>query len=322
VRRVLVTGATGFVGKRLLAALRGQAVQVRATSRSAPPQHADVEWVRCDIAQRADLMRAMEGVDVAYFLVHGMGGGQHDYADGEARAARLFREVAAEQGVNRIIYLGGVAPQGAPSVHLRSRLDVGEVLRGGTVPALELRASMIIGAGSASWQIVRDLSLRLPVMLLPSWTRSTTCPVDIGDVITALIGGLEVPLERSAWFDIPGPEVLSGSALMMRLAWLQGRHVPSVNVPFLSVSLSSWWLRLVTRADFSLARELVLGFTSDLLPKDDRYWAMIEAPPRLRFDAAARRALAEEPFDWSVRGLTGSLEESVVGIVGRRLARR
>jgi len=320
--RVLVTGATGFVGQRLLAALRGQGVRVRATSRSARPQQPDIEWVRCDIAQRDDLMRAMEGVDVAYFLVHGMGGGQHDYADGEARAAQLYRGVAAERGLKRIIYLGGVAPQGAPSVHLRSRLDVGEVLRGGTVPALELRASMVIGAGSASWQIVRDLALRLPVMLLPSWTQSTTCPVDISDVITALIGGLDVPLERSAWFDIPGPEALSGSAIMTRLASLQGRHVPSVRVPFLSVSLSSWWLRLVTRADFSLARELVLGFTSDLLPKDDRYWAMIEAPPRLRFDAAARRALAEEPFDWSVRGLTGSLEESVVGIVGRRLARR
>jgi uncharacterized protein YbjT (DUF2867 family) len=145
----------------------------------------------------ADFEAALAGVEVAYFLVHGMGEGNQDYARAEADAARLFADVAAEQHVSRIIYLGGVAPVSSPSVHLQSRLTVGEVLRAGKVPTLELRASMIVGAGSASWQIVRDLALRLPAMLLPSWTQSSTCPVAIDDVITALLGGLDVPLSES-----------------------------------------------------------------------------------------------------------------------------
>ena len=321
-RRVLVTGATGFVGKALLSAVVGRGHPVRAITRGALRSHPGVEWLRCDVDTRADLERALDGISVAYFLVHGMGGGRHDYAVAEAQAARLFREVAAEKGVQRIIYLGGVAPASAPSAHLASRLQVGEVLRAGLVHTLELRASMIVGAGSASWQIIRDLALRLPVMLLPSWTSSTTCPVAIEDVVTALMGALDLPLTESRWFDIPGPEALSGGELMMRLARLQGRHVPSFKVPFLSVSLSSWWLKLVTRADFSLARELVLGFTSDLLPKDDRYWGLIGASPRVPFDVAAMRALSNEQLDPSLRGVAGQLGEALVGVMGRRLARR
>ncbi len=320
-RRVLVTGAKGFVGQALVQALKTRSVSVRATTRGELPQDSQVEWVRCDVGVRDELSRALAGVEVAYFLVHGMGDGKHDYARAEADAARLFADVAAEQRVSRIVYLGGVAPLAAPSVHLQSRLTVGEVLRAGKVPTLELRASMIVGAGSASWQIVRDLALRLPAMLLPSWTQSSTCPVAIDDVITALLGALDVPLSESAWFDVPGPDVLTGAEVMSRVARLQGRHVPAFKVPLLSVSLSSWWLKLVTRADFSLARELVLGFTSDLLPRDDRYWKLIDAAPRMRFDLAARRALAAEPFEFSVRGLAGSMEEAVVGAVGRRLNR-
>jgi uncharacterized protein YbjT (DUF2867 family) len=146
-------------------------------------------------------------------------------------------------------------------------------------------------------------------MLLPSWTESATRPVALADVLVALLGGHDLPLPAGAWYEIPGPDRLTGRELLLRLARLQGRRVPSLRVPLLSVSLSSWWLKLVTRADFGLARELVLGFTSDLLPQDDRSWSLIAA------------ALAREPFDWSVRGLAGAVEEAVVGAVGRRLAR-
>ncbi len=324
-RTVLVLGATGFVGKELVLALAERGYRVRAASRR-PPETASaggtrsgVEWVRCDVSSCADVSRALEGVDAVYFLVHGMGGGAHNYAQHERQCALNVRLCAERAGVERIVYLGGVAPMREPSVHLRSRLEVGDVLRAGKVPTLELRASMIIGSGSASWQIVRDLAMRLPAMLLPAWTRSRTRPIAMEDVTVALVRALEVPLTESAWYDIPGPDTVSGRDILLRIAALRGRRVPSLAVPLLTVSLSSWWLKLVTRADFSLARELVLGFKEDLLPRDERYWAMIGYTPRWTFDAAARRALAAEPLEISVRGMAGLLEEAVVQLVSPKL---
>ncbi len=321
-RRVLVTGATGFVGKALVPALVEAGCEVRATTRGRPPQNAaGLEWVTCDISRQADLDRALTGVDAVFFLVHAMGGGSQDYAQTEKRAATQLRDAAERAGVTRLIYLGGVAPAAEPSEHLQSRLAVGEVLRAGAVPALELRASMIIGNGSASWLIVRDLAMRLPAMLLPSWTASRTCPVAIEDVVVALVRALEVPLPVSAWYDIPGPDVVSGRQILSTIASLNGRRVPSVRVPFLSVSLSSWWLKLVTGADFSLARELVLGFKTDLLPADARYWAEIDYQPRWSFEAAAKKTLLAEAWRPGLRGVAGKLEEALVQLVSPRLRR-
>lgn len=318
---MLVTGATGFVGRALVPALVAAGYEVRATTRNiagATPLRG-VEWVRCDVSQRADLDRAMAGVEAVFFLVHAMGGGSHDYLETERRGAREVRDAAARAGVARIVYLGGVAPAGEPSEHLKSRLAVGEVLRSGPVPAIELRASMIIGNGSASWQIVRDLALRLPAMILPSWTASRTCPIALEDVVEALVRALDIPLPRSAWYDIPGPDVVSGRQILSTIAALRGRRVPGVAVPFLSVSLSSWWLKLVTRADFSLARELVLGFKGDLLPHDDRYWAEVHYTCKWPFEAAARKALADEAVAMNLRGVAGKLEEDLVHLVSRKV---
>jgi uncharacterized protein YbjT (DUF2867 family) len=319
---VLVTGGTGFVGRALLPALVAAGHRVRATTRdvSRGAAVAGVEWVRCDVAEHADIEQALAGVDAAYFLVHSMGDGQSDYAEVERRVAHQFEEAAARAGVKRILYLGGVAPADKPSKHLKSRLDVGEILRAGAVPTLELRASMIVGNGSASWQIVRDLTLRLPAMLLPAWTASRTCPVAIEDVIVALVRGLEVPLSESASRDIPGPEVLSAREMLLRLAALRGRRIPGIHVPFLSVSLSSWWLKLVTRTDFSLARQLVLGLTTDLLPRDRRYWDEIGYSPRWTFERAARQALAQEEADPGLRGAAGRVGEAVVQFMSPKLA--
>ncbi len=315
-----MTGATGFVGKALVPALVEAGYDIRATTRGAPPRNAaGIEWVTCDIGRRADLDRALAGVDAVFFLVHAMGGGSHDYAQTEKRAALQLREAAERAGVKRLVYLGGVAPADDPSEHLQSRLAVGEVLRAGSVPAIELRASMIIGNGSASWQIVRDLAMRLPAMLLPSWTASRTCPIAIEDVVVALVRALEVPLPVSAWYDIPGPDTVSGRQILSTIAKLNGRRVPSMRVPFLSVSLSSWWLKLVTGADFSLARELVLGFKTDLLPADARYWAEIDYQPRWSFEAAAKKALQGEGWRPGLRGVAGMLEEALVQLVSPRL---
>jgi len=322
-KRVLVLGATGFVGRALVPALVRAGHEVRAATRNLGKAKAGphVTWVKCDVNRPDELTRALDGVDAVYFLVHSMGGGAHDYASEERREALNVREAAASAGVSRIVYLGGVAPKARPSEHLKSRLAVGDILRAGPVPTVELRASMIVGVGSASWQIVRDLAMRLPAMLLPSWTASRTCPIALDDAIVALVRALDVPIAKSEWFDIPGPDVVSGRQILSTIAALRGRRVPSVRVPLLSVSLSSWWLKLVTRADFSLARELVLGFKGDLLPHDARYWDLIQYTPEWSFEAAARKALRDEPFELTLRGVAGTIEETVVHVVSPKIGR-
>ena len=293
---IFVTGATGFVGGALLGALRARAKVVIAASRH-PPTRADdrgVQWRVCDLHRPETLAVAFVGVRVAYFLVHSMGSGHGDFGELERKAAEAFADAAANAGVERIIYLGGVAPRGEPSEHLRSRLAVGEILRAGKVPTIELRASMVIGHGSVSWQIVRDLAVRLPAMLLPRWLKSRTRPVAIDDVLTALLAAGTMAIDRSEWFDIPGPEVMTGRQILERIAAVRGRHIVMIEVPLLTPRLSALWLRLVTRADFSLARELVLGLGEDLLPRDDRFWTRIGHTKLVSFDDAARRALADE----------------------------
>lgn len=322
--KVLVTGATGFVGRWLRPALLAAGHQVRATTRrlgASPRGEAGEEWVEADLLAPSTVRRAMEGVEYAYYLVHSMGGRPRDFRPIEHASAQVFSRAAAEANVRRIVYLGGVAPAGSPSEHLASRLEVGELLRAGPVPALELRASMIVGNGSASWQLVRDLALRLPAMVLPEWLRSRSRPVAIQDVVVALVRGLEAPLPGSAWFDLPGPEELTGEEILMRIAALRGRRVVAVRVPFLSPGLSSLWLKLVTRADFWLARELVAGLTHDLLPRDERYWELIGYRPRWTFDEAARHALATERAEAPPPGRIAGLEEQLVEMLGPRLKR-
>lgn len=290
----LVTGASGFIGGALVPALQARGFRVVATSRRPRATTNGVEWRTCDLLDPASLPAAFEGARVAYYLVHSMGGDASNFRDLERRTAEAFVASAAKAGVERIVYLGGPAPPGVPSEHLRSRLEVGEILRAGPVSVVELRASMVVGNGSASWQIVRDLAMRLPVMVLPKWLASRTRPVALQDVIAALVAAADLPLSDSEWFDLPGPEVMSGQQILERIAALRGRHFLALKVPFLSPQLSALWLRLITRTDFALARELVLGLQQDLLPKDERFWSLIDHEQLVSFDAAARYALASE----------------------------
>lgn len=312
-RSLLLTGATGFVGGAVRPALAAQGWRVRCLTRDAARarrREPGLDWVQGDVGDPASSAAALNGCQAALYLVHGIGEGA-DYHRHEVRAASTFSSAAAAAGVERIVYLGGVAPTSVGSEHLRSRLDVGEALRAGPVKTIELRASMIVGCGSLSWLIVRDLAARLPVMVLPRWLKSRTQPVAIDDVVIALVRALDLPLTVSVWFDIPGPITLSGKEILEETARVMGlKHPRMVEVPLLSPRLSSLWVRFVTRAKWSVAREVVVGLTEDLLAQDDRFWQLVGHPHRLAFAEAARLALDAERSQGPVAGPWGAIERA------------
>jgi len=302
-RTVLLTGATGFVGRHLLPELLARGWRVRCASRD--PERArlnspEQQWVALDLNDDRTLAPALEGCHAAFYLVHGMGGA-HDYDDREAAAARGFASAAAGAGLARVVYLGGVAPQGAPSRHLASRLETGRLLREGDVPCVELRAGMIVGLGSESWRIVRDLAARLPAMVLPRWLSSRSQPIAIEDVVFALAESLEMALDGPVALDLPGPEILTAREILTRVARLRGMRPVMIGVPLITPWLSSWWIKLVTRADFAVARELVQGLSSDLIIEGDGFWGRYPDHPRVPFDRAAARALAAEADELRLR---------------------
>jgi len=312
---VLVTGATGFVGTKLWPRLEAEGYRVRGMARrveAARKRHPERDWVAGDVASPGDVRRALDGARAAFYLVHGMAESGRDFRRREVEAAKGFAAAAAEAGLERIVYLGGVAPRWNPSEHLRSRIEVGRALRMGRVPTIELRASMIIGYGSLSWLIVRDLAARLPVMVLPRWLGSRTEPVGVDDVVTALVRALTLDTAESACFDIPGPDVLSGREMLERTARLLGLPKPAiVPVPLLTPRLSAQWVRFVTRADWAVAKRVVVGLTHDLLARDARYWDLIGVTRRQTFNQAAWAALAEERREGPVPGPWGAIERTI-----------
>ncbi len=228
-RTMLLTGATGFVGGAVRPALAAAGWQVRCLTRDAARarrRQPALDWVEGNVADAFSCARALDGCQAALYLVHGIGEGA-DYHRREVAAAGTFCQAAGAAGVDRIVYLGGVAPARSGSEHLRSRLEVGQTLRAGPVTTIELRASMIVGHGSLSWLIVRDLAARLPVMVLPQWLKSRTEPVAIDDVVVALVRALDLPSATSASFDLPGPAALSGKEILEETARVMGLPAPA-----------------------------------------------------------------------------------------------
>ena len=321
-RTVLVTGATGYIGGRLVPELLAAGHRVRCLVRDPGrlrdlPWRARVESVRGDVTRPGTLPAAFEGIEVAYYLVHALGTGP-SFEQRDREAAEAFGRAAAEAGVGRIVYLGGLVPAGVPdaelSPHLRSRAEVGRILRGSGVPTAELRAAVILGSGSVSFEMLRHLTERLPVMVTPSWVATRIQPIAVRDVLRYLVACALLPPEVNRSFDVGGPDVLTYREMMLRYARVAGlpRRV-IVPVPVLTPSLSSLWVGLVTPVPGGLARPLVESLRHEVVCGEHDITAFSPDPPGglTGFDEAVRLALkrireADVATRWSSASLPGA----------------
>lgn len=294
---ILLTGATGFIGRRLAIALEAAGYRVRSATRDparARERDPSQTWVALDLDQPATIGPALAGCDAAFYLVHGMGPGHAaDYPERERAEATAFATAAAAANLRRIVYLGGVIPTTGTSRHLASRERTGALLRAGATSAIELRAAMVIGAGSASWTMVRDLARRLPAMLLPRWLKNTSYPIAVEDVVAGLLAALELDEPGSKMFELPGAERVTHRDMLIRTAAAMGRKSLMLSVPVLTPRLSSYWIALVTRTDLAMAKELVEGVRFDLVPSGPVLWDRIAHRP-MGLDDAIRLALADD----------------------------
>lgn len=294
--RICVLGASGYIGSHLVPRLLGADHEVVAVSRNARVLEGrgwtGATLVEADVLKPETLTKALRDCDAVYYLVHSMGEGK-GFARRDKQAARNVAAAAAKARVKRIVYLGGLQPRRQMSEHLRSRAETGAVLREGSVPVTELRAGIIVGAGSAGFEIIRDLVNHLPAMTLPRWVRSRTSPIALDDVVSYLAGCLETPETTGRTFDIGGPEILPYGDLLRQCAEVLGKRRLFIPVPFLNVRLSSYWLALVTSVPSSVAFPLVEGLKKDLIPRDHAIADLI--PLELKtYREGVRAALEDE----------------------------
>ena len=297
--RCLVTGATGYIGGRLAPRLIEAGHQVRCLTRSAARMR-DVPWVtraevvEGDLSDPDALGAAFDGVDVAYFLVHSLG--RRDFEELDRRAAANFADAASKAGTKRIVYLGGPepAPGERPSPHLRSRTEVARILLAGDVPTAVLRAAVIIGSGSASFEMLRYLTERLPVMVTPRWVRNRIQPIAVRDVLRYLIAAATLPDDVHRGFDIGGPEVLTYEQMMRRYARVAGLR-DRIIVPLrpLSPRLSSLWVGLVTPVPNAIARPLVESLVHEAVAHEHDIAAYVHDDEPAAFDEAVKLALGK-----------------------------
>lgn len=291
---VFVTGATGFIGKRLVKALLAEGYKVRCLVRRAdaelPP---GAVGVKGDLLEPLGLDVAFRGIDTAYYLVHSMGGGRAGFERRDRQAAEYFTAAAEKAGVRRVIYLGGLGETGEGlSEHLASRLEVARILGKGAFRTTFLRAAVIIGAGGASYEMIKALVERLPVMITPRWVSTRTQPIAVADVIGYLVGCLKEEQTAGDTFDIGGPEILSYLNMMERFARIEGKSIVILPVPFLTLKLSSYWLGLFTPVAPSIAMPLIEGVRNETVCLDMRIRELV--PLQLTgYDDAIRIALKE-----------------------------
>jgi uncharacterized protein YbjT (DUF2867 family) len=277
-RMAAVLGATGYIGGRLVPALLEKGWRVRAVGRNADKlrcrpfaSHPQVELAQADVLDRTALTAALTGCEAACYLVHSMFPGVRDFEDQDRRAAMTMRDAAQDAGLGRIVYLGGLGDQEADlSAHLKSRMEVGQILGSGSVPLTWLRAAMILGSGSASFEILRYLVERLPIMVTPAWVKSLCQPIAVTNVIDYLVGCLDQPATAGRTFDIGGPDILSYRDLFdihARVAGLRQRVI--IPVPVLTPRLSAHWIQLVTPVPATLAKPLAEGLRNTVVCRDN-----------------------------------------------------
>lgn len=303
VRLALVTGATGYVGSRLVPRLLHEGWRVRVLTRDRArvadrSWYGTVEVLEGDAAFRNVLQEACAGVDVAYYLVHSMDGGS-DFSQRDRDLALSFGIAAQDAGVRRIVYLSGLHPKGPLSDHLASRVEVGNLLMASGVPTAVLQAAMVVGSGSASFEMLRHLTHRLPAMVAPTWLDSRIQPIAVRDVLHYLVACADLPPEHSRTFDVGGPDVLTYRQMIdvfARVAGLRRRWLVTLPV-LLPPSVASYWVRFVTPVPPGLARPLVGSLLHDVVCEEQDLTGLVGAPDGglLPFDRAVAVALEEDP---------------------------
>ncbi len=290
--RVAVLGATGVIGRALVPLLAEENDVVAVSRRTAVPVPSGVQAVAADVADASALRRALEGVDLVYYLVHSLG--SPNFAERDRQAATSVAREAERAGVAQLVYLGGLGDDRPDlSRHLRSRIETAAALSSGSVPVTTLRAAIVLGRGSAGFETIVALADRLPAMIAPKWVATPTQPIALADVVRYLAGVAAHAAAIGETFDVGGPEILTYRAMIERITRIRGRRSLIVEVPILTPRLSSYWLHLVTPVKAGVARPLVEGLRNPTIGRDERIRRLF--PFALTpFDDAVRSALAPD----------------------------
>jgi uncharacterized protein YbjT (DUF2867 family) len=307
--RALVFGASGYIGTNLVPRLVAEGWRVRAAARNPrvlEARHWPVEHVAADALRPDTLPAALADIDIAYYLVHSMASGRN-FGRLDLQAADNFAQAAAAAGVKRIVYLGGLVPRDADSEHLVSRKETGDHLRAGPVPVTEIRAGIIVGAGSAAYEVIRDLVNNLPLMVTPRWVQSRSSPIALPNLLEYLVRVATLPQAAGRTFDAAGPEYMSYAQLMREYGEVVGKRTRIVPVPVLTPNLSAYWLALVTTVPAPIARALIGGLKHDI-PADDEALRALVPQRLLTFKESVQAALeAERNHTVAARWTEGAL---------------
>lgn len=291
---VLVTGATGFIGRRLVPDLIGRGHRVRAMTRNPATYDGPGEAVGGDVNDAESLAGPLAGIDVAVYLVHSLD--DNDFERKDAAAATAFGTAAAEAGVRQIVYMGGLGKDDSRlSAHLRSRREVERCLGEGGVPVTVLRAAIVVGAGGISWEMTRQLVKNLPAMVVPKWASTLTQPVAVDDVVRYLAGVIDEPRAMGRVFEIGGPEQLTYLEMLQQAAEVMtGHRVPIFTVPVLTPKLSSYWISFVTNVDVTTGRNLIDSMGTEVI-QTDRDILTVVPGDTISYQDAVRQAIDESP---------------------------